>query len=262
MANLNRVRMERMRADALAVHPLAQREVNRTYLKRLMDSFDLDAVGTIHAVKYPRDGKTGTWIVDGQHRVLALIQLGFGEWVVDVMVHVDVKSDQRAAELFLRLNKRLTVSPFDKFQNEVLAKDDVALGISDVIRKHRLVLGKQSKDGYVACPTALKKSYKLDDGKALDRAIGWLCAAYGPRASALDGKLIEGSALVASVNNGNIEDSTMASKLAKYPGGAPALLGDAKGRLQFHRGSLARSVASLIIDTYNSGRRAGRLEQM
>lgn len=204
----------------------------------------------------------GTWVVDGQHRVSALINLGFGEWVVDVMIHVDVKDDRRASELFLRLNSRLTVSPYDKFINELQAKDPVAVGVNDIVLKFGLTIGKQTADGTLACPMSLKKAYKHNDGSALTRALGILTSAYGRNSSSLEGKLIEGMSLVTSVNNGNLEEGALAKKLAKYPGGAPALIGDAKGRLQFNRGSLARSIAALVIDTYNLGRRGGRLEAL
>jgi hypothetical protein len=260
MANLHRVRMQKMRADALAIHPYAQREKSPRHIKRLMDDFNLDAVGTIHAVQYPINGKPGPWVVDGQHRILALLELGLGEWEVDVATHVDVKTDALASNLFLALNHRLNVGSYDKFINELKSGNSTAVGIDDILRMFGITFSKTSSDGSVACPSSLKKAYQLDDGKALARAIGWLTNAYGKKASALEGKLIEATALVASRNNGNLEDAALVKKLAKYPGGAPAIVGDAKGRLKFHSGSLSRSIATIIVDAYNSGRRIGKLE--
>jgi hypothetical protein len=251
-----------MRADALLIHPFAQRERSNAHVKRLMENLDLDAIGTISAVQYPINGKSGPWVVDGQHRILALIESGCGEWDVPVQIYLDVKNDKRASELFLRLNARLLVDQNSRFVNEVKAGDYVAVGANDIVRKYGLTVAKTSSDGSVACPAALKKAFKYDDGQALNRALGWLTTAYGKRASAVDGKLIEGAALVAKTNNGNLDDAAMVKKLSKYPGGASAIVGDAKGRLQFQRGSLARSVGSIIIDTYNLGRRAGKLDPL
>lgn len=255
-----KVKMLKMRADQLTPHPRAQREINHGYLKRLMDSFDLDAVGTIHAVQYKIGGKDGTWVVDGQHRVLALVQLGFGEWMLDVMVHLDAKTDERASELFLHLNKRLTVAPYDRFINEVVAGDDAAVGVNDIAKKFGLVVARQSGGGLLACPATLKKAYRFDDGKSLTRALEILTGAYGKQASALEGKIIEGAAILSKINSGNLDDAALIKKLAKYPGGASALFGDAKGRMKFHKGSLARSIAAIMVDTYNNGRRSDRLE--
>lgn len=261
MANLHRVRMVKMRADSLAIHPYAQRERSNTHIKRLMERFDLDAVGTIHAVQYPIGGRMATWVVDGQHRILALLDLGLGEWEVNVAIHLDVKNDALASRLFLDLNTRLTVGPYDKFMNELKSGDTTAVGINDILRKHGLAISKTSTDGAVACPSALKKCYGLDAGKSLDRAISLLGQSYGKKAAALEGKLIEGVSLLAHRNNGSMDDSALTKKLSKYPGGAPALIGDARGRMQFHKGSLSRSVAAILVDVYNSGRRAERLER-
>ena len=52
----------------------------------------------------------------------------------------------------------------------------------------------------------------------------------------------------------------MIKKLAKYPGGASALLGDAKGIHERRHISVARCVAEQVIETYNSGRRSGKLD--
>lgn len=242
------------------IHPYAQRELSKARVKKLREKLDLDAIGTVHAVEYaPKDYKHGIYVVDGQHRVKALVDEGMGEWEVWVSIHVDVKNDARASELFLHLQDRLSVSSADKFINEVQAKDDTAIGITDIISQVGIKFSKASGDGYVACPMSLKRSYKLDEGKALHRAMGWSTHAYGKRAEGLEGKIIEGLSLVAAVNNGNIDDASMVGRLAKYPGGAPALLGDAKGRVRYHRGSLSRAVAATVIDTYNSGRKTGRL---
>lgn len=260
MANLHRCKNQKVRADSLLIHPYAQRELSKSRVKKLREKLDLDAIGTIHAVEYaPKDYKSGLYVVDGQHRIRALVEEGMGEWEVLVSIHVDVKNDERASELFLNLQDRLAVSSADKFINELQAKDDIVVGIDDILRQQGVKFSKASGDGSVACPISLKRSYKLDDGKALHRGMGWITHAWGKRSEGLEGKIIEGLSLVASANNGNIDDAAMVIRLAKYAGGPSALLGDAKGRVRYHRGSLARAVASTIIDSYNSGRKTGRL---
>lgn len=262
MANLHRVRNTKMRADQLAIHPYAQRERSNAHVKRLAETLDLDAIGTIHAVEYRIGDKSGPWIIDGQHRVLAMLERGVGEWEVNVALHVDVKDDARASELFLALNHRLTVGPYDKFANELRAGNDTAVGISDIVRKFGLRISKTSGDGVLACPASLKKSYSDDDGKSLQRVLSWFTQSHGKKAAVLEGKLIEGATLVAKRYNGELEDPVMVKKLAKYPGGPAAIIGDAKTRLQFHRGSLARAIGSVLIDNYNMGRRIGRLDPL
>lgn len=207
----------------------------------------------------PKNHKDGIYVVDGQHRIQALIARELGEWEPLVHVHVDVKDDARASELFLHLQDRLSVSAADKFVNELQAKDDTAIGINDLLQRVGIKFSKAAGDGYVACPMSLKKSYKLDDGGSLHRALLWITNAWGKQAEGLEGKIVEGCSLIASVNNGNVDEASMVKRLSKYDGGPSSLLGDAKGRTRYHRGSLSRAVAATIIDTYNSGRKTGRL---
>ena len=262
MSHFSRVKITKFRADALAVHPTVQRQIQPGWLKKLTDNLDLDALDVLHAVDYPINGKRGPYIIDGQHRYRALIERGMGEWEVDVKIYLDVKSDKRAAELIKLLNTRRTFSPYDMFIQEITAGEFVAVGIMDILRKYGLNLSRSSGDGCVACPYALKTAYRHDDGRALDKAIAILVQSFGKCAAALEGKVIEGLALVTAVNNGNLDEPSLVKKLAKHSGGASALIAKGKGRMEFHRTSLARSIAGYIIDLYNVGRRADKLEAL
>lgn len=262
MPKSHRIKRVLLRADSLQIHPSVQRAVQTGWLKVLTNKLDLDAIGTIAAVQYPIAGKTGPWVIDGQHRIKAILANGCGEWEVDVHIYLDVKSDQRAAELFKELNTRRVVAPLDMYRQEVTAGDDTAVGVDDIVRKFGLVVGNQSIDGMLACPVSLKKAYNRDEGKSLVRGLSWLTGAFGKRAAGLEGKLVEGITLVASRNNGNVDDAAMVKKLAKYDGGASSLIGDAKGRMRIQHISLSKAIAAHIIDLYNSGRRAERLNPL
>jgi hypothetical protein len=60
-------------------------------------------------------------------------------------------------------------------------------------------------------------------------------------------------------HTGRIDDAALIQKLAKYPGGAAALHGDAKGRVAYRRSNVSRCVTEIIEELYNSGRRSGRV---
>src|SRR5690606_15270957 len=110
MFNKTKTKLVKVRADTLAVHPYAQRDLVPSKLKKLMTDLDLDAIGVLHAVEYPIRGQAKLWVIDGQHRLHALLEHGFGEWEVEVKIHVDVDNDARASQLFLKLNDRSPVS--------------------------------------------------------------------------------------------------------------------------------------------------------
>lgn len=262
MKRLSKSKFARVEARSLRVHPLAQRQLVPSKLKKLMADLDLDAIGVLHCVEYEIDGVLAIWIIDGQHRWRALMDHGFGEWLVEVKIHTDVIDNARASELFLKLNDRAVVSPFDKFQNEVRAHVPGAVGATQTLQARELRAGAAPGDGQVRCVTALKKLYDADGGKTLSLTLDTIVAAWGKTASALEGKLIEGIGLIYSTYNGSIDQAAMVKKLAKHPGGASGLLGDAKGLRQYRKSTLSRCVAEAVIEVYNAGRKTGRLDPL
>jgi hypothetical protein len=258
-----RSKIVRVEAQTLRVHPFAQRDLVPSKLKKLMAELDLDAIGVLHAVEYEIKGQTAIWIIDGQHRWRALIDHGLGEWLVEVKIHLDATDDARASALFLKLNDRAIVSPFDKFANEVKAGVPAAVGVLKLVNARNLKATNSPGDGQVRCVTAMRKVYDLDGGKALALTLETVITAWGRTEAAVDGKIIEGVGLVhCTYTNGSIDLAALSKKLAKYPGGAAGLLGDAKGLRQFRQASLPRCVAETVIATYNVGRKTGRLDPL
>lgn len=253
-------RVVRVRVDSLGLHQAAQRAEVKAKTKKMAEEMDLDAIGVLHAVEYPIDGVTKLWVIDGQHRVNALLSLGFGEWIVEVKVHMDIKNEAAACALFLKLNERAAVSSFDKFDKEVKAKEEVAVAIVEVLARHGLSIARSAGDGKLNCVVALKNLWRKDSGASLSATLSVCSAAWGTGASTMEGKIIEGVGIVVARYLNIIEKETLAKKLAKYPGGPPGLLGDAKGLKEYRKSSLARCVGERVVETYNSGRRSGKLE--
>ena len=257
-----RSKIVRVEAQTLRLHPSAQRDIVPSKLKKLIAELDLDAIGVLHAVEYEINGQAAKWIIDGQHRWRALMDHGLGEWPVEVKIHLDVIDDTRASDLFLKLNDRVPVSAFGKFANEVKAGVPAAVGVVQLLKHQRLTVAQAPGDGHVHCVTALMKVYNFDGGQALALTLQTVCSAWGRTESALEGKIIEGVGLVHRTYNGSIDLTALSRKLAKYPGGASGLLGDAKGLMQFRNVPLPRCIAETVIETYNVGRRSGQLDRL
>lgn len=251
----------RIAAKDLAIHPLAQRDLIPSKLKQLTREMDLDAIGVLHAVQYGINGSTHYWVIDGQHRLKALMDLDLGEWMVEVRVHLGIEDDARASALFLKLNNRVAVCSFDKFKNEVQAGQDVALGTQAVVLSKGLKMTRQGADGSVCAVTAAKTAFSLDNGESLGLALDVILKAWGDSAAALEGRIIEGLSIVLNRNKENIDVPSLIKKLAKTPG--PSWI---QGRAQVIREtmkqSVTRCVANVIIATYNNGRSTNRLDTL
>lgn len=245
-----------IRADELKVHPLAQRKLVPSLLAKIMPVLDLDAIGTLHVVE--KDNQL--WIVDGQHRWTCLMRHGLGEWKVRVEIHVDAKdNDARASELFLRLNQTAVVGPFDKYLNELIAGDATAKAVEEISGRNGLEVHRVVGDGRVLCVTTLKSLYTRGGEEVLDTTLKIAVDAWGRTREAVEGKLLEGLGRVIAAHNGTLDRVALTKKLAKYPGGASGVLGDAKGLKRLRRSTLPNCVAEAIIEAYNSGRRGERL---
>jgi hypothetical protein len=253
-------RLLKVRADSLQPHPLAQREIVPSRLKKLVESLDLDAIGVLHVVEYPIQGKSAKWIIDGQHRWRALMDHGMGEWEVEVKLHADVTDHARASALFLRLNDRSPVRPFDKFQNSLRAKEEDAIAINDIVLKNKLRIASTGGQGTVVGIGALYKTYRFDGGPALDKSLGTITQAWGLRS--FDSKLVEGIGLVFARYNGTVDQPAFITKLSKYPGGSTGLIGDARGIMEYRKVSLPQCIAERAIETYNKGRSTGKLDPL
>lgn len=240
--------------NSVRIHPTAQRSLVPSRLRKLKEGLDLDAIGALHAVRYEIGGVTSLWIIDGQHRVEVLVFHGFGEWIVQVILHVDVKDDQRASELFLLLQERTVVDPRSRYNNALRAGHRDAAGVDLITAMHGLKIGASQADGTLTCITALLKVWNRDQGQALDESLKVITGAWGNQASALEGKLVEGIAGVMQRYRGVIDTAALIKKLAKYPGGPSGLIGDAKGIRDLRHTTIPRCVAEQCVAAYNSGR--------
>jgi hypothetical protein len=252
-------RVIKVKARELVVHPIVQRQFLPHRHNHLVKEMDLDAIGVLHAAQYPINGITQIWIIDGQHRLSALMEHDFGDLEVEVKIHLDCQDDARAAELFLMLNDRAKVSPYDSFLNEIKANKADAIVINRIARELGLEIARSKGDHRLACISVMKTLYQEDHGRSLKDTIMIITRAWGTEGAALEGKLIEGIGLVVSRYRTAIEYEALIGKLSSYPGRAAAFLGDAKALSGMRRIPLAKCVAEKVIETYNKQRRQGAL---
>jgi len=252
-----------VKVSELRPHPVAQRRMVPSMLKKIKDHFDPDALRVIDAVKYPINDVTAVWIVDGQTRWRAMMDLGYGDRVILVNLHVDCHDDRRASELFILLNTATKPGPYDLFMVEVAAEVPATVAILDMLTAHDLKLARTGTDGHVCCPTALKTVYHKDEGKSLVRTLDTIRGAWGRAAAGLEGKIIEGIGIFyASYEPDAIDMAALINRLAKYGGGASNLLGRAKGLVEIKKIALARAVAEIVRERYNASRRGTQLDPL
>lgn len=238
----------------LLLHSAANRDHRPTRVKFLVNNMDLDAIGRFAIWRDNRN----LYVIDGQHRKLALEELGLADFPVRCDVYEGMTFND-ACEMFLQINNQLSVSPFDKFDKGVKAGRMECVETQKIIESFGLQVNVNGGDGKFTAVVAATDTWKLDQGESLARALTWSTQAWGLTATAVEGMLIRGLGLVATKHNGALDDAALIKKLAKFPGGGPNLIGAAKSRREINGGTTAKNIADIAIDLYNKGRRTGRL---
>lgn len=236
-------------ASRLTVDPEVQRAlgVSPAHVKRIRQNWEPKATGRITVSKRP-DGRLV--VIDGMHRVEAAPP----DFVFRCDVHEGLTFEEEC-DLFRKLNTTRVRSAFDDFDKGVKAGDPECIEIAGVVAGRGLKIGPVPSDGRVAAVASLRNVYKSVGADGLDRTLGIVTEAWGPRADALDGKIIQGIGQLVASQNGALDDAALVKKLSKYAGGPTGLLGAAKGLKAMRPGTLPGHVASITLDLYNHGRR-------
>lgn len=256
--------IEVLQARELREHPVVQKLMVTAILKRIINDFDAKSLGVMHAVYYSIGGVLAVWIVDGQHRLKAIMKLISEnklpvDFTTEVQIHYDINDDMNAAKLFLRLQNRAPIDTFSKFKIQVEAGVPEAIGAMAVAAQYNLNISPTAGEAKITCPMSMSRLWAIDKGVVLASTLGTLINAWGASASSLEGKLIEGLGLVYAKYGERVDTSALVKKLAKYPGGSTALIGNARGMRQFGKSSVAKCIAELIVRAHDTGKRIGRL---
>lgn len=202
-----------------------------------------------------RDGKA--YVIDGQHRVRAAIELGLGDTKVLCHVYRSLTLEEEARK-FLALNDARTVSPIDRYRVGLTALDPICVGVRDTLAAHGLEIISGSRDGGVRCIAKALALYERDPD-LLDSVCRVIVEAWGTRAAAFEQVVFAAMGTVLGRYNGDLDRGTLSKKLANYRGGPAALAGDARGLADYRPISVTRAAAEIMVETYNRGRRNGSL---
>lgn len=242
----------------LHIDPKVQRDLIPNWVKYLTENMREGSIGTLVVSKRKMpSGKAKLVVLDGQHRLQALRDLGMDDFEVMCEVHLGLDLVAEA-EKFRDLNKQRRVGPYDDYVKGVTAQDPECMAIHKVLTERGLKVGQQSSPGSVRAITAVRQVHRSGEGN-LAGTLDILTAAYGTTVDAMDGSLIQGVGVLVNRYNGELDRAALVRKLSKRPGGPLKLLGDARGAKDLFGTTVPRCVAMVARETYNRGRNVGQL---
>ncbi len=255
-ASTNGHEVVRLKASQIRVDPDTQRELRPSWVKYIAENWDADKLGILHVA---RRGNS-YYVVDGQHRLFAARMRGQNTLELECKVHKSItKPDE--AKMFIGLNDRKAVQHFDKFRVR-LNFDPDAQDIAKIVKSVGLKLATDPRDGTIAATAAMEQVYtgslvrSADPTPwALSRALRTLTGAWGMSRDAVGANMIRAAGAVHLRYGDSVDQDRFIRHLAGFKGGPVALVGRARIRREMTDGSLWRSAAEVMVDTYNKGLR-------
>lgn len=236
-------------ADLSVVWVNAQRTYNPSRAQEMADNFDPYAVGQL-VVARP-NGEGVYHVIDGQHRHGAVRIWGGEEQRVPCRV-VEAATLAEAAELWLKYQTRKAASAIDEFKIAVAAGRQPETQVDGLIRGHGYVIDKAGGEGTLRAVRACVRIHKRFGVLALKGAFEAIQACWQMHADSTNGAIVGGFGQLFGIHKSGVDQARLAEKVCKrYTPGS--LLGSARSRRDFDRGSLADNVARLLRDAYNSG---------
>lgn len=229
----------------MRVSSRAQREQRQAHIDHIAAEFDPDKFGT--PTVNERDGVF--WIIDGAHRIKALIQMGYEDQQVQCWTYHSLTEEQEA-EKFLSLNDVKPVAGLDRFKVSVVAGRADESDIDRIVRAQGLSIG--SGHNGIGSVGALRDVYFKGGARGLSTTIRVIRDSYGkPGFSA---KVIKGVGLFVSHYENVYEEDRLVQKLSSKLGGVNGLTGRAE-QIRVQQGVPApQGVAAAVVETYNAGR--------
>jgi hypothetical protein len=241
--------VEELPLEDLAVPRAYQRRLKEHLVRRIIREFDADLVGLLVVV---RDEQDALWILDGQHRWLALVGLGHRTALCEVLHHVPLA---RQATIFSgRNSSRVAPHPRDAFRADHVANHPHVTAIMDVLDRYgyRPPYGnsRASADRFV-CVSALREVHSWG---VLEPAVAVIRQAWRADELATQAPILLGLAAVLRLYP-RLPADELARRLERH---------SAAEILRLARASCANSrerrlwvhVAAVVVDLHNHGRRA------
>jgi Family of unknown function (DUF6551) len=241
--------VEELPLDAMAVPRTYQRELREYLVRRIIREFDPDLLGLLVVV---RDGEGRLWILDGQHRWLVLVELGYRTALCEVLHDVPLP---RQAQIFSgRNSSRITPRPRDAFRADYVAKDRQVVAIVNILHRHGYQppfgSSKASASRFV-CVSALREVHGWG---LLEAVVALIRDAWPADELATQAPVLVGLAALLRLYP-QVTPPELARRLARHSADEVLRLARAQHASSRER-RLWVHVIAVVADLYNHGRRA------
>lgn len=237
--------------ELLKIATSYQRTVKKSRVKSIVKKFDRDAVGSL-CVGERSDGTY--WVVDGQQRLTAMIELGFKEVSCDVF---ESRGASHEAKVFRNKNKdRTGITSFTIFNALLVEGDEMAVSVQAAAESCGFTIS-ESKRTWPAlrCVNSLQQAYDIGGVNLVRDVLEVISDAWIGEDDALHGTLVSGIALLL----GKYPDVDKRRLVRVLKSKNPSAVSRAADGYKLGSGTRPKAVCRAILDIYNKGLKKGRL---
>lgn len=180
--------IERIPLSEICIEPY-QRVLNNARVKRIADNFDPARVGVLLLSKR---GPHCYAIVDGQHRLCAMRQIGVPDAVCIVVVGMSYEDEAN----YFRIQTRDAnpLNAYSLYKAGVQAKDEHFLRIEAILLKNEYTVGLSAEPMVITAVNTLSRVMTMQGEAALDLALQSIRDAWHGDSTALRREMLAGVA--------------------------------------------------------------------
>lgn len=234
-----------------------QRHLTGGVVSSITRQFVPAALGVVYAnQRLMPDHVSATVVIDGQHRIEALLQLGYYNYEVPTLLYTGLKIEQEAA-LFRFFNaNRNRPTPLEIFKADLIANDPEAVAVAQITSEYGIEINSgniqaKSRPGLLTAIGTARIIYRRGGAGALHEVCRLLMAAWGERPGALSARFQKAIYTFIRRYRGQYDETHLLESLRSTPLLALERLGMTIG--EEYSVSAATAIARAIRSNYNKG---------
>jgi hypothetical protein len=162
-------KLEWIDVSSLMVDTEYQRELSTAWVRKIAREFDPDVLGVL-IVSRRDDGNI--YVVDGQHRVAAIKEMGWGDQKVPCNVYEGLSLQDEAKIFWKPQTNRKYLAPGPRFRARLIHGDRDALRIRDIVEENGFTItvnaGGAGPEKSISAVAALEHVYNLGEAKLVE----------------------------------------------------------------------------------------------
>lgn len=197
-----------LRVGDLKIDARYQRAFIKAHIKYLVANFDWYLLDPL-VVSRRADGTM--YVMDGQHRLLALRELGYDDQPVRCMVFDGLSLEQESRR-FNTQDTRKALTAMDRFRARLLEGQSAEMAVAEVVRSTGFVIdfngGGNKTASSLVCVGALLQAYKAGGAAHLRQVLSIIALGYGAAASP-DSVMVNGLSSFLRRYDGEFDESRL-----------------------------------------------------